>query len=134
MTAPPPSATPLEIVQAAYAALGAKDLAAVIDLCHPDVVLTQDPALPWGGRHVGADGLAEFAIALVGAIDSAVTPIAMFQAANQVVQYGRTAGTARASGKSFDIAECHVWTVTDGRVSEMAFFIDSAAMLEALES
>ena len=130
--APAPNSPPLEIVGAAYAALGAKDLAGVIDLCHPDVVLTQDPALPWGGRHSGADGLAEFAIALIGAIDSTVTPIAMFAAGDQVVQYGRTAGTARASGKSFDVAECHVWTVTEGRVSKMEFFIDTAAMLDAL--
>ena len=108
MTTPEPTAPPLEIVRAAYSALGAKDLATVIDLCHPDVVLTQDPALPWGGRHVGAHGLAEFAIALIGATDSVVTPIAMFAAGDQVVQYGRTAGTARESGKSFDVAECHV--------------------------
>jgi uncharacterized protein len=134
MTVHEPTAPPLEIVRAAYAALAAKDLAAVIDLCHPDVVLTQDRALPWGGRHVGADGLAEFAIALIGAIDSAVTPIAMFAAGDQVVQYGRTAGTARESGNAFDVAECHVWTVTEGRVSKMEFFIDTAAMLDALRS
>ncbi|MDQ1481679.1 MAG: uncharacterized protein QOI44_2540 [Actinomycetota bacterium] len=134
MTAREPTAPPLEIVRAAYAALAAKDLAAVIDLCHPDVVLTQDRALPWGGRYVGADGLAEFAIALIGAIDSAVTPIAMFAAGDQVVQYGRTAGTARESKKPFDVPECHVWTVTDGRVSKMEFFIDTAAMLDALRT
>jgi ketosteroid isomerase-like protein len=126
--------TPLEIVTAAYAAMAAKDLEAVIALCHPDVVLTQDSALPWGGRHVGADGFAEFALALVGAIDSLVTPLALYEAGDRVVQYGRTAGTARASGKAFDIPECHIWTVTEGRVSEVAFFIDSAAMLAALET
>jgi ketosteroid isomerase-like protein len=134
MTETEPAASPLEIVRSAYAALAAKDLAAVIDLCHPDVVLTQDHALPWGGRYIGADGLTEFAIALVGAIDSAVTPIAMFAAGDQVVQYGRTAGTARESGKTFDVAECHVWTVTEGRVSKMEFFIDTDAMLDALRT
>ncbi len=125
--------TPLEVVRAAYAALAAKDLDGLLALCHPDAVLTQDPALPWGGRHVGRDGITAFAIALVTAIDSAVTPFAMFQAGDHVVQYGRTAGTARASGATFDIPECHVWTVRDGRVAEMAFFIDSAAMLHALQ-
>lgn len=125
--------TPLEIVQAAYAGLAAKDLQAVIDLCHPDAVLEQDPALPWGGRFVGADGFAQFAIALVGTIDSAVTVHAMFQAGDEVVQYGRTAGTVRANGNRFDIPECHVWTVRDGKVQAMHFYIDTAAMLAAIE-
>jgi ketosteroid isomerase-like protein len=125
--------TPLDVVQAAYDALAGKDLDAFLALCRPDVVLTQDPALPWGGRHVGADGVTRFAIALVGAIDSAVTPHAMFQASDRVVQFGRTAGTVRASGKHFEIPECHVWRVDDhGLVAEMAFYIDSAAMLDAL--
>jgi ketosteroid isomerase-like protein len=127
-----PTPVPLEVVKAAYTALAARDLAAFVELCHPDVVLTQDPALPWGGRHVGADGIAEFALALVGAIDSTVTPAALFQAGHQVIQFGRTAGTVRSSGASFDIPECHVWTVAQVRVSEVAFFIDTAAMLSAL--
>jgi ketosteroid isomerase-like protein len=131
---PAMSSSPLEVVGAAYAALAEKDLDGVLALCAPAVVLTQDSALPWGGRFEGTDGIAEFAIKLVGAIDSAVTPIAMFQAGDQVVQYGRTAGTARASGKAFDVAECHVWTVVDGRVTNMSFYVDTAAMLDALAS
>jgi ketosteroid isomerase-like protein len=124
--------TPLDIVREVYAALAAKDLDRVVTLCDPEVVVTQDDALPWGGHHIGADGLARFAIALVGTIDSAVTPHAMFQAGNRVVQYGRTAGTVRATGVSFDIPECHVWTVDDGRVTKAEFFIDTPAMLDAL--
>jgi len=124
--------TPLEVVRDVYAAMAAKDVEGVLARCHPDVVITQDPALPWGGHFVGADGVAEFAIKLVGAIDSAVTPIAMFEAENDVVQYGHTAGTARESGKTFDVAECHVWTVVDGRVTRAMFYIDTAAMLDAL--
>src|SRR4029079_12852552 len=77
--------TPLEVVRDVYAAMAAKDVEGVLARCHPDVVITQDTALPWGGHFVGADGVAEFAIKLVGAIDSAVTPIAMFQADNDVV-------------------------------------------------
>jgi ketosteroid isomerase-like protein len=126
------ASSPLEVVRGAYDALAAKDLDGVLARCDPSVVVTQDPALPWGGRFVGTDGVAEFAVKLVGAIDSAVTVIAMFEAGDQVVQYGRTAGTTRASGKAFDIPECHVWTVVDGRVTNMSFYIDTAAMLDAL--
>jgi ketosteroid isomerase-like protein len=124
--------TPLDVVTDAYAALGAKDLDGVVALCAPGVVVTQDDALPWGGEHVGADGLASFAIALVGAIDSQVTPLAIFQAGDRVIQYGRTAGTVRRSGRHFDVAECHVWTVADGRITKAEFYIDTPAMLDAL--
>ncbi len=58
----------------------------------------------------------------------------MFQAGEHVVQHGRTAGTVRATGVAFDIAECHVWRVVDGRAVEARNFIDSAAMLEALSA
>jgi ketosteroid isomerase-like protein len=124
--------TPLDVVTDAYAALGAKDLDAVVALCDPGVVVTQDDALPWGGEHVGAEGLANFAIALVGAIDSHVTPLAIFQAGDRVIQYGRTAGTVHANGTHFDIAECHVWTVMDGRITRADFYVDTRAMLGAL--
>ena len=99
---------------------------------HPEIVVVQDPALPWGGRHEGHDGLGTFMLALVGSIDSAVTIDAMFQAGDSVVQHGRTAGTVRATGVAFDIPECHIWRVVDGLAVEARYFIDSAAMLDVL--
>jgi len=123
---------PLAIVRHAYECLRAGDLDGVLELLADEVVLTQDPALPWGGRFVGRDGVATFAITLAATIESAVTVEALFRAGDAVVQYGRTAGTVRATGVAFDIPECHVWTVRDGTVVTMDFFIDSAAMLEAL--
>jgi hypothetical protein len=54
--------SPLDVVQAAYTAPGAKDLDRLRERCEPAVVLTQDPSLPWGGRFEGTDGVAEFAV------------------------------------------------------------------------
>jgi uncharacterized protein len=124
--------TPLDVVGDIYDAFARKDLDAVLALMDPEIVITQDPALPWGGRHLGHEGLVEFAVTLLANIESTVTVEAMFQAGEVVVQYGRTAGTARSTGRSFDIAECHIWTVRDGRAVEANYFIDSAAMLQAL--
>ena len=124
--------TPLEVVTAIYDALGRRDFEVVLELTSPDIVITQDPALPWGGRWEGHDGYGRFAVAIGGAIVSKVTTLALYEAGDRVVQYGRTAGTVRANGATFDIPECHLWRVEDGVAVEAQYFIDSAAMLEAL--
>ncbi|WP_421118276.1 nuclear transport factor 2 family protein [Aquihabitans daechungensis] len=124
--------TPIAVVREIYEAFATKDIEAILALMHPDIVVEQDPALPWGGRHVGHEGLGTFMLALVGSIDSAVTIEGMFQAGDSVVQHGRTAGTVRATGVAFDIPECHVWRVVDGLAVEARYFIDSEAMLERL--
>ncbi|CAN5259795.1 hypothetical protein BH20ACT3_BH20ACT3_08200 [soil metagenome] len=128
----PTERTALDLVRDIYDALARKDLATVLQLTDPEIVVVQDPALPWGGHHVGHDGLAAFAAALTGTIDSKVTIEALFQAGDAVVQYGRTVGTVRATGVAFDIPECHLWRVRDGRAVEARYFIDSDAMQVAL--
>jgi ketosteroid isomerase-like protein len=124
----------IAVVAAVYEAMAARDFDRLVELVAPDVVITQDPRLPWGGRHVGHDGLATFALALTGTIASAVTHEAMFAADDEVVQCGRTRGTVRANGARFDIPEVHRWTIRDGRAVAAHFAIDTAAMLAALES
>ena len=124
--------TDIEVVEAIYAAMAAKDFDRIFELLDPEVVITQDDRLPWGGRHVGHDGFATFGLALTGAIDSAVTIDAIFRADGEVIQVGRTAGTTQAGGVAFDIPEVHRWTVRDGRAVRGHFAIDTDAMLEAL--
>src|SRR4051794_12507131 len=94
--------TDVEVVQAIYAAMAGGDVDRLFALVDESCVITQDPALPWGGRHEGHDGLAAFASALTGAIASAVTTEAMFEADGEVIQVGRTRGTTVAGGTPFD--------------------------------
>jgi ketosteroid isomerase-like protein len=122
----------VEVVRAIYEAMAARDLNRLLELIDPECVVTQDPALPWGGRHVGHDGFGHFALTLTGTIDSAVTIEALFLADSEVVQFGRTKGTVRANGATFDIPEVHRWKVRDGRAVSAHFAIDTEAMLQAL--
>jgi ketosteroid isomerase-like protein len=124
--------TDIEVVQAVYAAMAAKDFGALFELLDPEIVVTQDPRLPWGGRFEGHDGFATFGLALTGAISSAVTIEAIFEADGDVIQMGRTKGTVVATGTPFDIAEVHRWTLRDGRPVRAHFSIDTPAMLAAL--
>ena len=124
--------TPLETIEKVYVAFADGDLDTLLGLCAPDVLVTQDPALPWGGSYRGLDGATEFVMKLVGSTDSVVTPELLFVSGDDVVQIGRTAGTVRSNGAVFDIPECHIWTVRNGLVVEARFYIDSTSMLEAL--
>jgi ketosteroid isomerase-like protein len=53
--------TDVEVVQAVYAAMAARDIERLFELIDTDCVITEDPELPWGGRYVGHDGFATFA-------------------------------------------------------------------------
>jgi ketosteroid isomerase-like protein len=122
----------IEIVKACYQAMAAQDFATLFGLVDEGCVLTQDARLPWGGRHVGHDGLATFGLTLSSNIDSKVTHEALFEADGDVIQVGRTKGTVVATGVPFDIAEVHRWTIQDGKAVACHFAIDTPAMLEAL--
>lgn len=122
----------ISVIEAIYAAMAAQDFTALFELVDQRCVITQDPALPWGGRHVGHDGLARFGLLLRESILSDVTIDAMFTADGDVIQFGRTIGTTVRSNSAFDIAEVHRWTVRDGRAVAAHFAIDTPAMLAAL--
>ena len=120
----------IEVVQAVYAAMAARDLPRLFELIDAECVITQDARLPWGGRHVGHEGFTTFALALTGTITSVVTTDEMFEADG--VQVGHTRGTVNANGAEFDIAEVHRWTVREGRALAAHFSIDTPAMLAAI--
>lgn len=124
--------TDIEVVEAIYTAMASRDFGRLFELLDEGCVVTQDERLPWGGRHVGHDGFADFGLSLTGTIDSAVTHLAMFEADGDVIQVGRTRGTVKANGNVFDIDEVHRWTIRDGKAVAAHFSIDTPAMLRVL--
>jgi ketosteroid isomerase-like protein len=119
-------------IERVYHALAARDASAIQEVFAPDVTIRQSPELPWGGDYEGLDGAFTFFLTLVEHIESQVTTESLFAAGDHVVQTGRTRGTVRANGASFDIPEVHVWELRDGKVVRYQVYIDSPAMLEAL--
>jgi uncharacterized protein len=123
----------LKVVQEIYRAMKASDVGAMLDRFAPDCLVVQDPRLPWGGRWVGHDGLVEFALTLVGAIDSQVHVDAIYESdVDRVVQFGRTVGSTREGATPFDVHEMHLWRLEDRLVAEAHFAIDTERMLAAL--
>ena len=58
----------IELVREVYTAICARDVGRRFELIDPTFVVTQDPALPWGGRHVGHDGFAIDTAAMLEAL------------------------------------------------------------------
>lgn len=52
------------IVTRLYEAFAAQDLDPILQLVDEKCVVTQDASLPWGGRHVGHEGVGAFVTAL----------------------------------------------------------------------
>jgi hypothetical protein len=122
------------VVAEVYAAFARGDLARIAALFADDGVITQSPALPWGGTHTGPQGLAAFLGTLTAHLDSTpVTERLFADGAGRVVQVGRTRGTVRANGAAFDVPEVHVWTVAGGRVRRFEAFLDTAALRAAMD-
>ena len=121
------------VVREMYAAFERADLARTLELCAPDVTVRQSTAVPWGGTYHGRDGVAAFLVALATHLDSRpVHERLVTDGAGGVVQVGRTRGTVRATGAPFDVAEVHVWTLRDGRVTRFEAYLDAEPMLRAL--
>jgi ketosteroid isomerase-like protein len=116
-----------------YEALAARDVATIQTLFAEDVVIFQTPRLPWGGEHRGHEGLFTFFLTLVDHIESQVEIEDLFTAGDHVVQRGRTRGTVTATGAAFDISEVHVFELRDGKIVRYNPYIDTPAMLAALE-
>ena len=124
----------VEVVERIYAAMHDRDYDTLFQLVDESVVITQDDRLPWGGRFEGHDGVVEFAAALTGSIDSAVTMIAVYEADGEVIQMGHTKGTVVGTGTEFEIPEVHRWTIEDGKAVRAHFAIDTPGMLTALNT
>ena len=122
----------VDIVRALYDAYNRRDMAAVAPYYAPDITLYQTDLVPWGGHYAGLDGAQRFVASLVQHLDSRVTMEQFIPAGDRVVAVGRTAGTVRANGNVFDVPAVHVWTLADGKVTRVEFYIDTPAMWAAL--
>ncbi|HTF54126.1 MAG TPA: nuclear transport factor 2 family protein [Pseudonocardia sp.] len=124
----------LEIMRGVYDAFARRDLDTIRAAIHPDFVMEQSTALPWGGVRHGPDGFFAFLGALLSHVDPTVAIEDLFDAGDHVVQVGHTSGTVLDTGAPFRAREVHVWQLRDGLITSYRVLIDVPAMLAALQS
>jgi uncharacterized protein len=122
-----------QVVRELYAAFEQRDVGAVLRGFDGDIEVFQTEVLPWGGTYRGTMGAASFFQKLAAAVDATVTAEDFFEAGNTVIATARTRGRVRSNDVRFDLRSVHVWTIRDGKAVGIQFYLDTPAMLAALE-
>jgi uncharacterized protein len=122
---------PVDVVSSMYEAFTAGDADRIAASLHDDVELI-DPDMPGGGSFNGIDGVFEFlrqwdeSFSEHRVVLEELTPVD-----DRVVAAVHQSGVARSSGAPVDMRDAHVWTVEDGLVRRIEFFLSRDAALAA---
>lgn len=122
----------VQLIRDLYEAFLHRDIPGIFGAFAPAIEIVQSSQLPWGGVYRGHDGARKFFTTLTGHITSTVTIDRYVSAGDHVVAIGWTRGTVNATGAAYDVPIAHVWTVHDGTISRVEFYIDVPTMLAAL--
>ena len=121
------------LVQAAYAAFGRGDVAALLATCTDDIVWVSngDPAvIPWVGTRHGHAGVVEFLTGLGANLDfEAFEPRKFVASGDMVVVIGFTQARLKSGKRGLLASEwVHLFTIRDGKLARFQEFYDTAAI------
>jgi ketosteroid isomerase-like protein len=122
------------LIQKMYAAFERGDVQTILDNLASDVEWTMEgPAIvPFTGKRTGpAQVLGFFQALATTQSDMKLTTEAIVAQGDIVATLGRYAGTVKATGKKFDTAVGHFFTIRDGKIARFVDLGDTAAMAEA---
>ncbi|MBV8710099.1 MAG: nuclear transport factor 2 family protein [Acidobacteriaceae bacterium] len=122
----------VKLISEVYDVLKRKDQATLAALSRVDIQVHQSEELPWGGAYEGLDQAMAFFGRVTSYIDSAVSVEGILDAGDHVVVIGHSAGTVKATGKTFSVPLVHVWKLQEGKIASLAVFLDNISILPAL--
>jgi uncharacterized protein len=119
-----------DVVSRFYEAALSADLDVLSDLLHPDVVISEPPALPFGGEHAGRPAALALLQILFDAIDLDAVVIESIIAGGE-----RAAAFLRIPFRAADGVEilvCETFVVREASIVEIRpFYFDTATILAA---
>ena len=125
-----------EIVRAFYAAVSRADVPTVVGLLHPDLHWTEAEGFPYYGGtwRTPQEVVDKLLVPLARDWDGfSATPEHFVVEANEVVAFGRYAGTSRLTGRRFTAKFAHLWTVRDGKLARFDMYTDTLLVHRAME-
>ncbi len=121
-----------DLIEGLYQSFGGGDVPAVLGTMDPHIHWHEaegNPYQPTGDAFVGPDAVLNNLFMKLGDDwdDFVVHPGAYHDAGGTVVVEGRYTGTHRASGRPLDAQFCHIWSVTDGKITKFQQYTDTGA-------
>jgi ketosteroid isomerase-like protein len=119
-----------EIVAGLYRALAEGNPQGVFELFAEDIVVHEADCLPYGGVHKGRDAVVGMAMKMLETFDpSAIRCEEIIGDGDRIVGLARGVWRSR-SGRSIEVDLAEVFTIRDGKVTEVRPFIwDTAALV-----
>ena len=125
------------LVEKMYAAFGRGDVQTILDHLAPNVEWTMEgpSTLPFAGKKIGPGQVRSFFESLATTQENQKLTIDDYIAqGDKVATTGRYSAVVKATGKRFDCAVAHVFTIRDGKITKFLDFADTAQMADAYVS
>jgi uncharacterized protein len=125
-----------EIVQQAYDAWNRGDWDAVLEIFDPRIEVAPPAGWPEVGTVSGRDDVRQ---ALEGAVETmralpSIEVEDLRESGDRVLAHVRTGGTGRGSGVSLEVSFSQVFTLREGKIARIEFFLDRVAADQAAET
>jgi uncharacterized protein len=126
--------TATDTIGSVYEAFNRGDIPYILSLVAPNAPWHQSKTLPWGGDYSGPEGAAEFFRKLNATMETvSFEPRENIEHGDEVFSFGTYTGRSRATGRAGTGNWMFRWRVQNGRIVSYMSYVDSAALLAALD-
>jgi hypothetical protein len=120
-------------IQGLYDAFATGDIPTVLGGMDPKIEWREAEGNPYsinGEPFIGGDEILEKLFMKLGTEwdGFTVTPREFYDAGDTVVVEGRYTGTFKETGKKLDAQVCHIFTLSDGKVTSFQQYVDTAQL------
>ena len=128
--------TNIELVKNGYEKFGSGDIEGLLSLFTDDIDWSTPHVenAPFSGNRLGLKEVGDF-FKLLDALEeiSYFEPTEFIAQGDRVVVLGRSKATVKATGRSYETDWVHIFTVRDGKITNMHEFFDNAAATRAFQ-
>jgi ketosteroid isomerase-like protein len=122
------------LVMEGYRQFQSGDIQHLLDRYHDDAewIGPESDLVPFSGKFHGRQGIAQFFEKLGASVQaSRFQPLQMVAEGDKVVVTGEASWMVKTTGRSYDSAWVHVFTIRDGKIARFESYYDTAAAEKA---
>jgi uncharacterized protein len=120
------------IINRVYEVFEKRDIVAFFGFLSPEIDIIQCPQVPWGGQFHGFEEANVFFGKVTSYLDSHVAIERLINGGDRIAVIGRTHGTIKGTGRSFDVPIMHLWEFQHGLAVRLEIVLDVPTMQAAL--